>query len=275
MEVNRDNFVKELPSILEHLLKSSYISFDMEMSGIHKKAYHVGAANHDEGKPSMQTLYEGIKGAAEKYQVLQFGMTIVEEDREKGECLATFLSAMLSLLRLRSAVSRFLSHCVFSHPEATRVNPGGGPFPHIRMSGLADWEFCAFYFLWSPRLTPDTGFYMARPYNFDISPLHETNSRANFPDRDITFSSSATEFLVNEGFKIAKVFASGCFYLSTAEENETAVRFHARELEKTKFAPVVVDSKDIEMVQFVRQIRKACSSFENNPKARPSPLEQS
>ena len=135
MEVNRDNFVKELPSILEHLLKSSYISFDMEMSGIHKKAYHVGAANHDEGKPSMQTLYEGIKGAAEKYQVLQFGMTIVEEDREKGECLTILLSTMLSLLRLRSSFFGFLCHCVFFHPEAARASQCGGPFPHIHMSG--------------------------------------------------------------------------------------------------------------------------------------------
>ena len=34
MDVTRDNFLQELPKILEHIGKADFVSFDLEMTGI-------------------------------------------------------------------------------------------------------------------------------------------------------------------------------------------------------------------------------------------------
>lgn len=82
MEINNKNFKKKLHGILEHIADATFVSFDLEMSGINRKTY--GSQDHSEGKPSLQMLFEQTKYAAEKYQVLQFGMTLIEENREGG-----------------------------------------------------------------------------------------------------------------------------------------------------------------------------------------------
>lgn len=82
MDIDNKNFKKKLYGILENIADATFVSFDLEMSGINKRAY--GTQDHSDGKPDLQTLYEQTKHAAETYQVLQFGMTIVEEDRAGG-----------------------------------------------------------------------------------------------------------------------------------------------------------------------------------------------
>jgi poly(A)-specific ribonuclease len=88
MEVNQNEFRAELREILKHASNASYVTFDLEMSGIHQHSrFSPGARGHDNGKPSIQELYDDTKIAAETYQVLQMGITFIEEDREKGkEC---------------------------------------------------------------------------------------------------------------------------------------------------------------------------------------------
>lgn len=64
---------------------------------------------------------------------------------------------------------------------------------------------------------PDKGFYIARPYNLNLSPLevHQAGLRM---DRQFMFSSSACKFLNENHFDFGKVFRSGVPYLSRVEE---------------------------------------------------------
>lgn len=85
MEVNQSRFRQELLPILKHISQATFITFDLEMSGITTRPkYSSGDRTHDIGRPSLQQHYEEMKSAAETFQVLQVGITCVEEDREKG-----------------------------------------------------------------------------------------------------------------------------------------------------------------------------------------------
>lgn len=94
MEVNQFNFKQQLLSVLRNIANASFITFDLEMSGINKRA-NFGPVNstRENGKPNLQQLYEDVKEAAETFQVLQVGITCVEEDREKGKSPAGLIIA--------------------------------------------------------------------------------------------------------------------------------------------------------------------------------------
>lgn len=86
MDIDQGSYKKNLLPVLQHIANASFVSFDLEMSGIHKNSrYGLKSSGHDNGKPNLQTLYEETRIAAETFQVLQVGITCVEEDREKGE----------------------------------------------------------------------------------------------------------------------------------------------------------------------------------------------
>lgn len=72
----------KLPSvalrILQEVADSHFVSFDFEFSGVAARR-----ANRT-GKLTLQETYEDAKAAAEKYQILQVGLTIVQEDVRKG-----------------------------------------------------------------------------------------------------------------------------------------------------------------------------------------------
>ena len=72
-------------TILKHISTASFVTFDLEMSGINKRATFGTESNSRDGKPTLQQMYEETKEAAETFQILQVGITCVEEDREKGE----------------------------------------------------------------------------------------------------------------------------------------------------------------------------------------------
>ena len=111
MEVDQTHFKKELLPILKHIANSSFVSFDLEMSGINRHSrFGLKDGGYDNGKPSLQHLYEEIRSAAETFQVLQIGITFVEEDREKGESLSKpwRVGRLLLVSRLTRAY-RFLS----------------------------------------------------------------------------------------------------------------------------------------------------------------------
>jgi poly(A)-specific ribonuclease len=85
MEVDQGHFRKQLFAILKHISTAAFVTFDLEMSGIHKRAtFGTGDISRD-GRPTLQQMYEETKEAAETFQILQVGITCVEEDREKGE----------------------------------------------------------------------------------------------------------------------------------------------------------------------------------------------
>jgi poly(A)-specific ribonuclease len=86
MDVDQVHFPKRLLGILGNIANATFVTFDLEMSGITTRPkYSSRDRSHDVSKPSLQQQYEEMKSAAESFQILQMGLTCVEEDREKGE----------------------------------------------------------------------------------------------------------------------------------------------------------------------------------------------
>lgn len=82
MDIDSQRFYPHLLQVLKHISNATFITFDLEMSGISIRQRHgVGART---AKPTMQQQYEETKEAAEKYQILQLGITCVEKDEELG-----------------------------------------------------------------------------------------------------------------------------------------------------------------------------------------------
>lgn len=77
MDVNGSTFRAILPSILGAISRAHFVSFDLELSGIPGR-------QTGRGKQTLQERYDDTKKAAERYQILQFGLTCVEEDKKRG-----------------------------------------------------------------------------------------------------------------------------------------------------------------------------------------------
>lgn len=89
MDVTGHTFQSQLFSILGAISRSHFISFDLELSGIPGKQFKSKPTGQSEdGKQTLQQRYEETKAAAERYHVLQLGLTCVEEDRERGVYVA-------------------------------------------------------------------------------------------------------------------------------------------------------------------------------------------
>lgn len=84
MNVHRDNFYPELMDMLKSLSTATFVSFDMEMTGITMKDRFASRDGSGHKKNTLQGQYEEVKKAAENFQVLQIGITCVHEDRENG-----------------------------------------------------------------------------------------------------------------------------------------------------------------------------------------------
>ena len=86
MDVNPAEFQSRLPSILDAVASAHFVTLDLELSGISGQQLNrfKAAGETVSGKPPLQQRYEEIKAAAERYQVLQLGITCVEEDRSRG-----------------------------------------------------------------------------------------------------------------------------------------------------------------------------------------------
>ena len=82
MDVDKSTFFYHLPTILKRISNAHFIAFDLELSGIPEFS-----KKHSSGRASLQERYTDIKEAAEKYQILQIGLTIVEEDQERNRYL--------------------------------------------------------------------------------------------------------------------------------------------------------------------------------------------
>ena len=85
MDVTGRTFYSHLFPVLEAISRSYFVSFDLELSGIPGKQFKSRPTGQGEdGKQTLQQRYEETKAAAERYHVLQLGLTCVEEDRERG-----------------------------------------------------------------------------------------------------------------------------------------------------------------------------------------------
>lgn len=81
MDIVRFNFPWKLLEILTAVSESHFVSFDLELSGVPVRPY--GAAR-EPGKQTLQQRYAETKAAAEKYTILQIGLTCVKEDAVDG-----------------------------------------------------------------------------------------------------------------------------------------------------------------------------------------------
>lgn len=75
MDVDKTSFYPLLPDILTDISTAHFVTFDLELSGIPTK-------DPSAGKPTLQRRYLETKAAAERYQILQIGITCVEQDVE-------------------------------------------------------------------------------------------------------------------------------------------------------------------------------------------------
>ena len=85
MDITYSNFQTYFPSILREISCSRFVSIDLELSGIPpRQPYQARAHGVGYAKQTLQQRYAETKAAAEKYQVLQLGLTCVEEDLGRG-----------------------------------------------------------------------------------------------------------------------------------------------------------------------------------------------
>lgn len=87
MDINSSDFQSLAPSILDAIAKAHFVTLDLELSGISSQQPNkvkVRVGDGLSGKPTLQHRYIETKIAAETYQVLQFGITCVLEDKVRG-----------------------------------------------------------------------------------------------------------------------------------------------------------------------------------------------
>ena len=83
MDIDKDEWPYALKDMLAALSTAHFVSIDLELSGMSTKT----AKQKEETSARRHTLkerYEELRLAAEEYQVLQMGLTIVTEDVERG-----------------------------------------------------------------------------------------------------------------------------------------------------------------------------------------------
>jgi poly(A)-specific ribonuclease len=83
MNVTSASFPFEAVNIIQHIAKSRFIAFDFEFSGVAGRNPGGGS-----GKLGLQDYYEELRSAAQIYQILQVGLTIVTEEADKGRYVA-------------------------------------------------------------------------------------------------------------------------------------------------------------------------------------------
>ncbi|KAH9210741.1 ribonuclease H-like domain-containing protein [Leptodontidium sp. 2 PMI_412] len=137
MEVDQAHFRRQLLPILKHIANAKFVSFDLEMSGISTRPkYSAGDRSHDVGKPTLQQQYDEMRSAAETFQVLQFGITCVEEDREKDFYLARPYNFNLNPLSAEGVDLRLDRTFTFSTSACDFLNKNGFDFGKVFREGV-------------------------------------------------------------------------------------------------------------------------------------------
>ncbi|KAI7505337.1 CAF1-domain-containing protein [Hortaea werneckii] len=80
MNVDKVSLYPFILDILTDISESRFVAIDLELSGVPTKQIR-----HQAGKPSLQERYAETKEAAERYQILQIGVTCVQQDAENGK----------------------------------------------------------------------------------------------------------------------------------------------------------------------------------------------
>lgn len=79
MDISGHSFSSEAIKIIQHIANSRFIAFDFEFSGVASRRHGGGS-----GRLNLQEYYGDLRSAAQIYQILQVGLTVVTEDTETG-----------------------------------------------------------------------------------------------------------------------------------------------------------------------------------------------
>ena len=107
--------------------------------------------------------------------------------------------------------------------------------------------------------------YVARPYNFNVSPLLIHGEKLDIK-RDITFQSGAVQFLTKHSFDIGAVFTKGVPYLSREEESIARINYSKKQEMSANIPDIVISPEDDEAVAFYSKARKTIFDFANQKK---------
>jgi poly(A)-specific ribonuclease len=105
-----------------------------------------------------------------------------------------------------------------------------------------------------------TDTYVARPYNFSVSPLFIEGDRLKI-NRDITFSTKNVQFLMDNSFNMGAIFTKGVPYLSREEEATTRQIFIKSQDRSTQIPDLFISPSDGEALGFYHMVRKTVSAF--------------
>ena len=108
-------------------------------------------------------------------------------------------------------------------------------------------------------------YYLARPFNFPMSPLLAGGVDIKL-ERTFSFSSSACDFLKGNGFDFGKIFSVGVPYLSQEEEYDIREEFRLRADKNTKIPDVVVPLDDPSTLEFYREARAKIATWAKKSK---------
>ena len=97
MDITKEDWPNALQPMLMALSNAHFVSFDLEMAGLASKVPWSKELETSQ-RQTLQQRYEDTKAAAEKYQVLQIGFTIIREDVERGIYIARPYNMNLSPL---------------------------------------------------------------------------------------------------------------------------------------------------------------------------------
>lgn len=79
MDVPHRQFGVNLIKIIEYIADAHLVSLDLEFTGIPRGGR--------QGRASLEDVYGELREAAKTYQILQVGLTVVQEDKEEGTFL--------------------------------------------------------------------------------------------------------------------------------------------------------------------------------------------
>ena len=82
MDITGESFLQYLSTILYDISTCSFISLDLEFSGIPSRPGGVSNVNP---RQTLQDRYTETRKAAEIYQILQIGFTTIHEDHKDGD----------------------------------------------------------------------------------------------------------------------------------------------------------------------------------------------
>jgi poly(A)-specific ribonuclease len=71
MEITSENYWESLPGVLEAMAAATYVSVDVEMTGLYSKNTTTNA------KTALNAIYEQAKEASERFQIVQFGLSCI------------------------------------------------------------------------------------------------------------------------------------------------------------------------------------------------------